>query len=74
MSMTAGSTVGGHDGRGGKRGMAQARKILMYLLIIFVLYTIITSPVRAAQLVQVGFEGISSAAKGVGQFMTQLVK
>ncbi len=54
--------------------MAQARKILVYVLIVFVLYTIITSPVRAAQLVQVGFEGISSAAKGVGQFMTEIIK
>ncbi|MDF3290815.1 MULTISPECIES: hypothetical protein [Streptomyces] len=53
--------------------MAQAKKIAMYLLIVFVLYTIITSPARAAQLVQVGFEGISTAAKGVGKFMTSLV-
>ncbi|UZJ34272.1 hypothetical protein [Streptomyces endophytica] len=47
---------------------------MLYLLIVFVLYTIITSPQRAAQLVQVGFEGISSAAQGVGEFMTQLIK
>ncbi|MFF4604047.1 hypothetical protein ACFY12_15145 [Streptomyces sp. NPDC001339] len=53
--------------------MAQAKKIALYLLIVFVLYTIITSPQRAAQLVQVGFEGISSAAQGVGEFMTQLI-
>ncbi|MCQ4084478.1 hypothetical protein NGB36_28860 [Streptomyces sp. RB6PN25] len=54
--------------------MAQARKIATYVIVIFVLYTIVTSPDRAAQLVQVGFEGISIAAKAVGQFMTQLVK
>ncbi|MEU5210399.1 hypothetical protein [Streptomyces sp. NPDC020742] len=53
--------------------MAQAKKIAMYILIVFVLYTIITSPQRAAQLVQIGFEGISSAAQGVGEFMTQLI-
>ncbi|MDC7337815.1 MULTISPECIES: hypothetical protein [Streptomyces] len=53
--------------------MAQAKKIVLYILIVFVLYTIITSPQRAAQLVQIGFEGISSAAQGVGQFMTQLI-
>ncbi|MEU5015210.1 hypothetical protein AB0G35_34045 [Streptomyces sp. NPDC021749] len=47
---------------------------MLYILIVFVLYTIITSPQRAAQLVQVGFEGISSAAQGVGEFMTQLIK
>ncbi|MCB5910837.1 hypothetical protein ACIBK8_26070 [Streptomyces sp. NPDC050161] len=53
--------------------MAQAKKIALYLVIVFVLYTIITSPGRAADLVQIGFEGISSAAQGVGEFMTQLV-
>ncbi|MFJ6748115.1 MULTISPECIES: hypothetical protein [unclassified Streptomyces] len=53
--------------------MVQAKKIAVYLVIVFVLYTIITSPQRAADLVQIGFEGISSAAQGVGEFMTQLV-
>ena len=53
--------------------MAQAKKIALYMLIVFVLYTIITSPERAADLVQIGFEGISSAAQGVGRFMTSLV-
>ncbi|MFE7543448.1 hypothetical protein [Streptomyces platensis] len=46
----------------------------MYMIIAFVLYTIITSPQRAAEMVQIGFEGISSAAQGVGEFMTQLIK
>jgi uncharacterized membrane protein YtjA (UPF0391 family) len=64
-----GATAGRQGG-----AMAQARKIVAYILIIFVLYTIITSPARAADLVQVGFQGISNAAKGIGQFMTQLVK
>lgn len=54
--------------------MAQAKKIGMALLLIFVLYTIITSPARAAELVQLGFEGISNAAKAIGTFMTGLVK
>ncbi|MFE0374228.1 hypothetical protein ACFW1M_01330 [Streptomyces inhibens] len=53
--------------------MAQAKKIALYMIIVFVLYTIITSPQRAADLVQIGFEGISSAAQGVGEFMTQLI-
>jgi hypothetical protein len=53
--------------------MAQAKKIAVYLVIVFVLYTIITTPQRAADLVQIGFEGISSAAQGVGEFMTELV-
>ncbi|WP_187645576.1 hypothetical protein [Streptomyces sp. TRM49041] len=53
--------------------MAQAKKIALYALTVFVFYTIIQSPDRAADLVQIGFEGISSAAQAVGQFMTALV-
>lgn len=53
--------------------MVQTKKAALYLLLVFALYTIITSPERAADLVQVGFEGISSAAHGVGEFMTELV-
>lgn len=49
------------------------KKIAIYIVIVFVLYTIINSPDRAAELVQVGFEGISDAASGVGDFMTSLV-
>ncbi|MFC5908146.1 hypothetical protein [Streptacidiphilus monticola] len=54
--------------------MGQAKKIATYALVIFVLYTIITQPARAAQLVQDGFTGISTAAKAFGTFMTNLVK
>lgn len=50
------------------------KKIAQYSVVVFVLYTIITSPARAADLVQVGFEGISDAAQGVGDFMTELTK
>ncbi|MFI6943917.1 hypothetical protein ACIBI4_32065 [Streptomyces sp. NPDC050418] len=53
--------------------MVQAKKVALYMVVVFVLYTIITSPDRAADLVQVGFEGISDAAQGVGDFMTELV-
>ncbi|MFD9716744.1 hypothetical protein [Streptomyces sp. NBC_00690] len=53
--------------------MVQAKKVALYIVVVFVLYTIITSPDKAAELVQIWFEGISDAAKGVGEFMTQLV-
>ncbi|NUK00543.1 hypothetical protein HRW23_22265 [Streptomyces lunaelactis] len=53
--------------------MVQTKKIALYVVVVFVLYTIITSPAKAADMVQVGFEGISSAAQGVGEFMTELV-
>ncbi|WP_255949670.1 hypothetical protein [Streptomyces odontomachi] len=39
-------------------------------MIVFVLYVIITDPKNAADYVQIGFEGISSAAKSIGDFMT----
>jgi len=54
--------------------MVQAKKIVLYVVVVFVLYTIITSPRRAADLVQIGFEGISSAAQGIGDFMSELVR
>ena len=53
--------------------MVQTKKIALYVVVVFVLYTIITSPAKAADLVQIGFEGISSAAQSVGRFMTELV-
>ncbi|WP_405999855.1 hypothetical protein [Streptomyces sp. NBC_00829] len=53
--------------------MVQTKKIALYVVVVFALYTIITSPDKAADLVQIGFEGISSAAQGVGKFMTELV-
>ncbi|BAJ29530.1 MULTISPECIES: hypothetical protein [Kitasatospora] len=54
--------------------MAQAKKVAMWILVIFVIYTIITSPDRSADLVKSGFVGISDAAKAVGSFMTGLVR
>ncbi|MFJ5224077.1 hypothetical protein [Streptomyces sp. NPDC088400] len=53
--------------------MAQAKKIVIYAVAVFVLYTIIMSPDRATEFVEIGFEGISSGAKGAGEFMSELV-
>lgn len=53
--------------------MAQAKKIIFYMLIVFVLYSIINSPARSADLVQMGFEGISDAARSIGKFMSELI-
>ncbi|WP_197287884.1 hypothetical protein [Streptomyces apocyni] len=50
------------------------KKVVVYILVVFVLYTIITSPSEAADLVEVGFKGVSDAAQGVGEFMTELVR
>ncbi|MEU6365007.1 hypothetical protein ABZ876_04505 [Streptomyces sp. NPDC046931] len=48
----------------------QGKKVALYALVVFVLYVIITDPSKAADYVQIGFEGISTAAKAIGQFMT----
>jgi hypothetical protein len=42
------------------------------VLVVFALYVIITDPSMAADYVQIGFEGISDAAKAIGDFMTWL--
>ncbi|MET9143831.1 MULTISPECIES: hypothetical protein [Streptomyces] len=47
-----------------------AKKIVVYVLVVFVLYVVITDPAKAADYVQIGFEGISNAAKAIGDFMT----
>ncbi|MGW0839477.1 hypothetical protein ACWD26_04855 [Streptomyces sp. NPDC002787] len=48
----------------------QGKKIALYVLVVFVLYVIITDPAKAADYVQIGFEGVSNAAQSVGDFMT----
>jgi hypothetical protein len=53
--------------------VVQGKKIAVYVLAVFVLYVIITDPAKAADYVQIGFEGISSAARSVGDFMTWIV-
>lgn len=50
----------------------QGKKIALYAVVVFVLYVIITDPAKAADYVQIGFEGISNAAKAIGHFMTWL--
>ncbi|MDO0913630.1 hypothetical protein QQM39_23155 [Streptomyces sp. DT2A-34] len=47
-----------------------SKKAAVYVLVVFVLYVIITDPKGAAGYVEIGFEGISDAAKAIGDFMT----
>ncbi|MFP8883248.1 MULTISPECIES: hypothetical protein [Streptomyces] len=49
------------------------KKVVLYVLLVFILYSIIASPDRSTELVGIGFEAISSAAKSVGAFMSELV-
>jgi hypothetical protein len=48
------------------------KKAAVYIVVVFVLYVIITDPAKAADYVQIGFEGISEAAKAIGEFFTWL--
>ncbi|KUO19705.1 hypothetical protein [Streptomyces dysideae] len=47
-----------------------AKKITVFVLVVFAVYVIITDPEQAADYVQIGFQGISDAAKAIGDFMT----
>ena len=42
-----------------------SKRAAVYILVVFILYVIITDPAKAADYVQIGFEGISDAAKAV---------
>jgi hypothetical protein len=71
VTLTAGNR--GPTGRSSHREAAMAvnsKKIAVYALVVFALYVIITDPAKAADYVQIGFEGISSAAQAIGDFMT----
>lgn len=50
----------------------QSKKIAVFVVVVFVLYVIITDPETAADWVQIGFEGISTAAQSIGDFFTWL--
>ncbi|MCQ9709628.1 hypothetical protein [Streptomyces sp. BSP1] len=50
--------------------MVQAKKVALYVVVVFVLYVIISDPDTAGGYVTLGFEGISNAASAVGDFMT----
>ncbi|MEU5887662.1 hypothetical protein ABZ835_12625 [Streptomyces sp. NPDC047461] len=49
-----------------------SKRAAVYILVVFILYVIITDPEQAADYVQIGFEGISDAAKAIGDFFTWL--
>ncbi|WP_230535846.1 hypothetical protein OHB02_15440 [Streptomyces albidoflavus] len=50
--------------------MVQAKKVALYVVVVFVLYVIISDPDTAGDYVTLGFKGISDAASAVGDFMT----
>ncbi|GAP49558.1 MULTISPECIES: hypothetical protein [Streptomyces] len=47
-----------------------AKKVAVYVVVVFALYVIITDPKKAADYMQIGFQGISDAAQALGDFAT----
>ncbi|WP_330297328.1 hypothetical protein [Streptomyces sp. NBC_00503] len=50
------------------------KKLISGALTVFVLFVIITQPTKAADMVGIGFQGLSDAATAIGEFMTELVR
>ncbi|MEY6566508.1 hypothetical protein ACH5AU_07765 [Streptomyces albidoflavus] len=50
--------------------MVHAKKVALYVVVVFVLFVIISDPEVAGDYVTLGFQGISNAASAVGDFMT----
>ncbi|MFD6323461.1 hypothetical protein ACFWOL_11450 [Streptomyces sp. NPDC058442] len=47
-----------------------AKRVAVYVLVVFALYVIITDTDKAVDYVRIAFEGVSDAANAVGDFMT----
>jgi hypothetical protein len=53
---------------------ATTKRVLLWLGVAFVAYTIIASPAKAADMVQAAFGGISDAGQSLGTFFDALVR
>jgi hypothetical protein len=49
------------------------RKTLLWLLLAFLVYTVIASPAKAAEIVRVTVSGVSVAGESLGDFFDALV-
>jgi hypothetical protein len=50
------------------------KRVLLWLGVAFVVYTIIMSPAKAADMVRVAFGGVSAAGTSLGAFFDALVR
>lgn len=53
---------------------ATTKRVLLWLGVAFVVYTIFESPAKAADLVQTAFGGVSDAGQSLGTFFDALVR
>lgn len=51
----------------------QPKKIIVWVLVIFALYTVVQSPSRAANLVHMAFDVVAEGANSVGRFFDLIV-
>jgi hypothetical protein len=49
------------------------KRVLTWLVVAFIVYTIIQSPAKAADMVQAAFGGLSEAGQSLGDFFDALV-
>ena len=47
-----------------------AKKVAVYVVVVFALYVIVTDPDKATGYVGIGFQGISDAVQALGDFAT----
>ncbi|MGP3966423.1 hypothetical protein [Streptomyces sp. 6N223] len=53
--------------------LVRARRIALYLLAVFLLYAVISSPDGSADFVGLGFQAVSDAAEGVGDLLAEVI-
>jgi hypothetical protein len=50
------------------------KRVLLWLGLAFIVYTVIVSPAKAADLVRAGFDGLSAAGHSLATFFDALVR
>ena len=53
--------------------MSRARKILIWIVVLFLLYAIYSSPTETADIVRTAIDGIVAVVRAIGQFFNALL-
>lgn len=53
--------------------MLTAKRVVTWVVIAFLIYTVVTNPEKAADLARSAFNGIASAGGAIGRFFSALV-
>jgi hypothetical protein len=60
-----------HDARGDP--MTRTRNILLFVLVIFIVYSILTSPTRSADVANTLWDGMIDGLRAIGTFFNALI-